>query len=45
MSCWFPLSQHVVWRGVPDEKDGDGGQPNVDHKILVVTRLGPNLRE
>ena len=40
----LPLGELVVWRGVPDEEDGDGGQANVSHHVLIVTRLSSNLK-
>ena len=39
----LPLGELVVWRGVPDEEDGDGSQANVSHHVLIVTRLSSNL--
>ena len=40
----LPLGELVVWRGVPDEEDGDGSQANVSHHVLIVTRLSSNLK-
>ena len=39
----LPLGQLLVRRGVTDEEDGDGGQTNVRHHVLIVTWLRPNL--
>ena len=41
----LPLGELVVWRGVPDEEDGDGGQSDVRHQVLVVARLSSDLDE
>ena len=39
----FPLGELVVGRRVADEEDGDGGQANVRHQVLIVTGLSSNL--
>ena len=39
----LPLGELVVWRGVPDEEDGDGSQANVCYQVLVIARLRPDL--
>ena len=43
VSGGFPLGQLVVGRRVADEKDGDGGEANVGHHVLIVTWLSSNL--
>ena len=39
----LPLGQLVVGRRVPYEEDGDGGEADVRHQVLVVARLRPDL--
>ena len=41
--CSLSLGEIVVGRGVANQEDGDGGQPDVGHQVLVVARLSPDL--
>ena len=44
MSHRFLFDQRVVGTAVADHDDGEGGQADVNHKVLVVTRLGADLQ-
>ena len=39
------FGQDVVGRRVADQEDGDGGQSDVRHQVLVVARLSSDLDE
>ena len=43
MTCWFPLRQMIVGRRVADQEDGDGGEADVRHQVLVVAGLRADL--
>ena len=43
LSGGLPLGQLLVGRRVADEEDGDGGQTDVRHQVLIVTWLSSDL--
>ena len=43
VSGGFPLGQLLVGRRVADEEDGNSGETNVGHHVLIVTWLSSNL--
>jgi len=45
MTCGFPLCQMIVRRRVADQEDGDGGQADVCHQVLVVAGLRPDIED
>ena len=45
VSGGLALGEGVVRRRVADQEDGDGGQSDVRHQVLVVARLSSDLDE
>ncbi len=43
MSAWLLLDERAVRAAVSNHDDGDRGQPDVHHQVLIVARFGANL--